>query len=251
MKVTAFVADDEPVARAGLRGMLRAFEWVEVVGEAGDGESAAQGIRALKPELVFLDVQMPECDGFEVVSRLPAAALPSVIFVTAFDRYAMRAFDVHAIDFLLKPFSGARFRLALSRARERIRIRKADTGLASLVASLRQRPRYLSRLSVRTGDKIVLVDVRTVDWIEAADNYVRVHAGPREFVLRETLTALEKLLDPETFARIHRSVIVRIDRILELHPASHGDMDVVLRDGKHLTLSRTWRERVTSLFGSH
>jgi len=247
----ALLVDDEAVARRRIRRLLAPETDITVVGECGDGAAALEAIRRESPDLVFLDVQMPECDGFEVVSRLPAAALPSVIFVTAFDRYAMRAFDVHAIDFLLKPFSGARFRLALSRARERIRIRKADTGLASLVASLRQRPRYLSRLSVRTGDKIVLVDVRTVDWIEAADNYVRVHAGPREFVLRETLTALEKLLDPETFARIHRSVIVRIDRILELHPASHGDMDVVLRDGKHLTLSRTWRERVNSLFGSH
>jgi len=249
MSLRVLIADDEAPARRRIRRLLSPERDVIVAGECCDGRAALEAIATMRPDLLFLDVQMPELDGFEVVQGLDPAALPAVVFVTAFDRYAIRAFDVHAIDYLLKPFSPQRFQLALSRARERIAARRSDTGLASLIVSLRDRRRYRSRIPVKSEGRFVVVDLRTVDWIEAADNYVRLHAGAREHVVRETLAALEKELDPELFVRIHRSTIVRIDRILELYPASHGDMDVVLRDGTTLTLSRTWRERVQHLFG--
>jgi two-component system, LytTR family, response regulator len=248
MTLRILIVDDESVARRRIRRLLTAEHDVTVIGECGDGGSAIAAIAAEHPDLVFLDVQMPERDGFEVLQAVPPPELPAILFVTAYDRYALRAFDVHAIDFLLKPFTRERFRIALVRARERLDRRDRDAGLAALAASLRQRPRYLSRVPVRTGDRIVLVDLATVDWLEAADNYVRLHAQKREYLLRETLASLESQLDPNRFARIHRSAIVQIDRIAELHPATHGDFDVLLRDGTRLTLSRTWRDRLRGLY---
>jgi two-component system, LytTR family, response regulator len=249
MTLKTVLVDDEAVARRRMRRLLADETDVAIIEECATGSEALEVIRREAPDLVLLDVQMPELNGFEVIERLGSECLPCVVFVTAFDRYAMRAFDVHAIDYLLKPFSAARFQLALARARERIRMRRTDAGLVSLMASLKDRSSYASRLSVKTGGRIQLVDLKTVDWIEAADNYVRLHCGTREYVHRETLTSLERQLDPEWFVRIHRSVIVRIDRIREFHPATHGDMDVVLRDGTQLTLSRTWRERARHLLG--
>lgn len=249
MTLRALLVDDEMVARRRMRRVLEREPDVTIAAECADGAEALQEITKEAPDLVFLDVQMPELDGFEVIRRLPDDRLPCVIFVTAYDRYAMQAFDVHAIDYLLKPFSASRFQLALDRARERIRSRQADTGLVELIASIRRRSPYLSRLSVKTGGRIVLVDLRTVDWIEAADNYVRLHCGNREHVVRETLGSLERQLDPDCFVRIHRSVVVRIDQIREFHPATHGDMDVVLHDGTQLTMSRTWRARARHLIG--
>ncbi len=244
-KLRALIVDDERVARQRIRRLLASTASdIAVIGECADGVTAVETIAREEPDLVFLDVQMPELDGFGVVSALDPAALPAIIFVTAFDKYALRAFDVHAIDYLLKPFTTERFRTAVLRARDRIQRRTLDNGLASLAHTLRERPRYLTRVSVKTAGKIVLVDAATVDWIEAADNYVRLHVGTREYLHRETLAGLEKQLDPERFVRIHRSALVQIDRIVELHPASHGDMDVVLRNGKTLTLSRTFVEGV-------
>jgi two-component system LytT family response regulator len=250
MTLRTLLIDDEAVARRRMRRLLAGERDVEIVAECANGAEALAAIRHEAPDLLLLDVQMPELDGFQVIERLGAERLPCVIFVTAFDRYAMRAFDVHAIDYLLKPFSAARFKLALTRARERIRTRQPDGGLTSLIASLCVGSRYLSRLSVRTGGRIVLVDLRTVDWLEAADNYVRLHCGGREYVVRDTLASLERQLDPDCFVRIHRSAMVRIDRIREFHPASHGDMDVILGDGTRLTLSRTWRARAARLLGA-
>jgi two-component system LytT family response regulator len=247
MTLRILIVDDESVARRRVRRLLAAERDVTVIGECGDGDSAVAAIAADRPDLVFLDVQMPEKDGFEVLQAIPAAELPAILFVTAYDRYALRAFDVHAIDFLLKPFTRERFRIALARARERLERRDRDAGLAALAASLHERPRYLSRVPVRTSGRIVLVDLATVDWLEAADNYVRLHGQKREYLLRETLATLESQLDPDRFARIHRSAIVQIDRIVELHPATHGDFDVLLRDGTRLTLSRTCRERLRGL----
>jgi two-component system LytT family response regulator len=249
MTLRALIVDDETVARRRIRRLLAAEPDVVVAGECADGAAAVDAMTTERPDLTFLDVQMPELDGFGVLRRIDPAALPAIIFVTAFDAYALRAFEVHAIDYLLKPFTAERFRLALDRARERIRRSTADAGLASLAGALRGRPRYLSRLSVRAASRIILVDLATVDWIEAADNYVRLHAGSREYLLRETLARLEQRLDPERFVRIHRSAIVQVDRVSELHPASHGDMEVVLRNGTVLTLSRTWRDHVQGLFG--
>ncbi len=249
MTVRTLIVDDEAVARRRVRRLLGAEADVEIVGEAGDGISALSMIEQSRPDLVLLDVQMPEVDGFEIVRRLPPGAVPSVIFVTAFDRYALQAFDVCAIDYLLKPFTRERFALAVQRARDRLRSRRADAGLEALVANLRVRPQYLSRLAVRAGTRIVLLDVEAIDWIQAADNYVTLHASGREYLLRESLSVLERQLDPSRFARIHRSTIVNVGRVAELAAATHGDFDVRLRDGTRLVLSRTWRERVEQALG--
>ena len=249
MTIRLLIVDDEAVARRRLRRLLGAEADVEIVGEAADGASALSMIEASRPDLVLLDVQMPELDGFEVVRRLQGGAAPSVVFVTAFDRYALQAFDVHAVDYLLKPFTRERFTVALERARDRLRSRGRDAGLESLIADLRARPRYLSRLAVRAGGRIVLLDVAAIDWIQAADNYVALHAAGREYLLRESLTLLERQLDPSQFARIHRSTIVNVARVAELTAATHGDFDVRLRDGTRLVLSRTWRERIEQALG--
>ena len=220
-----------------------------VVGECGDGESAVAMIAAERPDLVFLDVQMPERDGFEVVKAIPPGSLPAILFVTAYDRYALRAFEVHAVDYLLKPFTGERFRTALGRARERIASRTQDPALASFATSLRIRPSYLSRVAVRSGARTVFVELAAVDWLEAADNYVRLHVKQREYLVRETLAALEAQLDPDRFVRIHRSAIVQVDRIAETRPTSHGDAEVLLKDGRRLTASRSWRDRLQRVIG--
>jgi two-component system, LytTR family, response regulator len=249
VKLRALIVDDELVARRRIRRLLTAEPDIVVAGECADGASAVNAIERERPDLVFLDIQMPELDGFGVLRRIDLRELPSIVFVTAYDRYALRAFDVHAIDYLLKPFTRERFRRALGRAREQIRRRSEDPGLSALAEALRNPPRYLNRVGVRTSSRIVLVDLADVDWIEAADNYVRLHSQRREYLLRETLASLEQQLDPQRFARIHRSAIVQIDRIAELHPAKHGDMDVVLKTGEILTLSRTWRDAVAKWLG--
>jgi two-component system LytT family response regulator len=245
----ALIVDDELVARRRIRRLLGPEPGVTIAGECADGASALKAIAAERPDLVFLDVQMPELDGFEVVKAVPPSELPAIVFVTAFDRYALRAFDVHAIDYLLKPFTRERFRTALARAQSRLERRGRHEGLAALIEELRARPRYLERVAVRGAGRIVLVDLTSIDWLEAADNYIRLHVGTREYLMRETLSTLEKQLDPDRFARIHRSVIVQIDRVAALHPATHGDFEVRLRDGTRLMLSRTWRERLERALG--
>ena len=242
MTLRTLIVDDEAPARRRLRRLLLIEGDVTIVGECGDGASALAAIGSLNPDLVLLDVQMPEQDGFAVVQALPADAMPAILFVTAFDRYALRAFDVHAVDYLLKPFTAERFRTALARARERIAARAGQEAVANLAAALRNRPPSIARVPVRVGARTLFIDVRGIDWLDAADNYVRLHAGGKEYLARETLASLEAQLDPERFARIHRSAIVQIDRIVELRPTSHGDAEVRLRDGTRLPVSRTWRE---------
>ena len=215
------------------------------MGEAGDGVTAVTCINSVRPDAVLLDVQMPELDGFGVVARLMRPA-PLVIFLTAFDRYAIHAFEVHAIDYLLKPVSRERLADALTHARERLTSPEdiRDASLAALVDALAGRRAAVNRLPVRSDGRVELVDVGTIDWIEAADNYVVLHAGGRTHVLREALSRLEQRLNPDEFVRIHRSTIVRLDRVVRLQSASRGDYDVMLRDGTRLTLSRTCRPRL-------
>jgi two-component system LytT family response regulator len=244
MKV--LIVDDEPVARRRMRRLLRSVPDVEIAGECGDGRSAVGAIAALGPDLVLLDVQMPEMDGFEVVARVGAAAMPPVVFVTAFEQFAIRAFEVSALDYLLKPFSADRLREAIDRARARD---AAGSRLAALMAELRQERRSLTRLAVRQSGRILLVDLADVDWIESADNYVTLHAGAREHLVRETMARLERELDPNRFVRIHRRAIVQVDRIAELVPTAHGDFVVRLRDGRTLMLTRAFRERVEKMLG--
>jgi two-component system LytT family response regulator len=245
--IRVLVVDDEAVARRRIRRLLSAERDVTVVGECDDGTSAVRAIATRAPDIVFLDVQMPELDGFEVVQSIPPSELPAVVFVTAFDRYALRAFDVHAVDYLLKPFSRERFRTALGRARERRTRHEPETRVAALLGNLRTSQRYAARVAVRVGEKFVVVNWRDVERLEAADNYVTLHVGQKTYLVRDTLSALEAQLDPAQFTRVHRSVIVRIDRVVEWRPASHGDAEIVLAGGTRVPLTRTWRAKVERL----
>jgi two-component system, LytTR family, response regulator len=247
MTLRLLIVDDEPVARRRLRRLVTDTADVEIAGESGDGRSAVSAISALAPDIVLLDVQMPEMDGFEVLQAVGADRLPAIIFVTAFDRYALRAFEVHALDYLLKPVTGDRLVEALNRARTRIAERRGaalDPRVLALLGDLAVGRRFLSRLPVKLGGKLIVVDLADVDWIKAADNYVTLHAGSHAYLARETMSRLERELDPERFVRIHRSAIVQIDRIKELLPEFHGDFIVVLRDGTRVPLSRNYRAKV-------
>jgi two-component system, LytTR family, response regulator len=252
MTLRVLIVDDEPVARRRLRRLLRDVPGVEVAGESGDGRSAVTDVRALAPDVVLLDVQMPEMDGFEVLGALAGESLPAVIFVTAHDRYALRAFEVHALDYLLKPVTGERLAGAIGRARTRLAERRGaalDPRVLALLNDLASGRRFLTRLPVKSGGKVIVLALADVDWIQAADNYVTLHAGAERFVARETIGRLERELDPARFVRIHRSAIVQVDRIKELLPDFHGDFTVVLRSGARVTLSRTYRAKVEQVLG--
>ena len=249
-RIRVLIVDDEPPARARVRRHLAADPEFEVVGEAGSGTEAVEAVARLEPDVVFLDVQMPGLDGFGVVTALDAGGtLPHVVFVTAHDEYAVRAFEVHAIDYLLKPFREQRFTQALERVKERLRGRGDDVAsrLRDLLAGIGSRPDYLERILVRDGERSVLLDVTRIDWIEAERNHVRLHVGEASHLVRGTITALEGRLDPARFLRIHRSRIVNVERIREIHPWSHGDQLIVLRDGTELIMSRRYRDRLARL----
>jgi two-component system, LytTR family, response regulator len=244
-RIRLVIVDDEPLARRRLKRLVAASGMGTIVGEAGDGLTAVTCINGTRPDVALLDVQMPELDGFAVAARLTRPP-PLIIFLTAFDRYAIQAFEIHAIDYLLKPVSAERLADALAHARERLESRGEglEAGLAALMDSIAARHNAVSRLPVRTDGRVELVDPGTIDWIEAADNYVVLHAGGRTHVLRGPLSRLEACLNPDEFVRIHRSTIVRLDRVERLDSASRGDYDVTLRDGTRLKLSRTCRPRL-------
>lgn len=249
MKTRAIVVDDEPLARERLVNLLHAEPDVEVVGEAGDGRAAVELIRSEKPSLAFLDVQMPELDGFGVVSALKDDERPAIVFVTAYDKFALKAFEVHAVDYLLKPFDKQRFQIALRRALDQL-ARKQPTQiqeqLSALLADLRPRQQGTERIAVKSEGRVVFVNVPDIDWVEAADNYVALHVGKESHLLRETMTSLEARL-PKPFLRISRSTIVNTDRIKELQPLFHGDYAVILKDGTKLTLTRGYRDKLQEL----
>jgi two-component system LytT family response regulator len=249
-RIRVLIVDDEAPARAKLRRFLAADPEVEVVGEAGSGTEAVEAVRALAPDVVFLDIQMPGLDGFGVVAALEGEPLPQVVFVTAYDEFAVKAFEVHAVDYLLKPFGPDRFARALTRVKERVRARRddgLDRRLRTVLAAVTRRPTYLERILVPDGGKSVLLEVSRIDWIEAEGNHVRLHVGTASHLVRATLAALEERLDPARFLRIHRSRIVNADRIREVHPWSHGDQLVALRDGTELIMSRRYRDRLARL----
>jgi two-component system, LytTR family, response regulator len=249
-RIRALIIDDEPPARAKVRRFLATDPEVEIVGEAGSGTEAVEAIERMAPDLIFLDVQMPGLDGFGVLDALDRGPLPCVVFVTAFDQYAVRAFEVHALDYLLKPFTAERFQRALARARGRVRERRGDDldrRLRRALAELRPGPPPLERLLVRSGEKQIVVDVNRIDWMEAEQNYVRLHVGATSYLVRGTLTGLEERLDRGRFIRIHRSRIINADRVREISPWSHGDQLVVLQDGTELLLSRRYRDRWSHL----
>jgi two-component system, LytTR family, response regulator len=250
MKIRTVIVDDEPLARERLHAWIEAEPDLELVAECGDGREAVEVITREKPELVFLDVQMPELNGFEVLEALGEGMPRALIFVTAFDQFAVKAFEVHAVDYLLKPFDRDRFRAALGRARDRIQRQPAgdlQRELAALMAGLRRPDKPVARLAIKSEGRVLLVKTAEIDWIEAADNYVILHVGAQNHVLRETLTALEGRLDPAKFLRISRSTIVSIDQIKELQPLFHGEHLVLLRSGAKLTLSRNYRDKLREL----
>lgn len=245
MSIRVLVVDDEPLARNSVRRFLKNNAEVEVIAECGDGESAVAAILTKRPDLVFLDVQMPEIDGFEVLRRIGVEQMPAIIFVTAFDRYALQAFDANAIDYLLKPFGKERFERALARAKTHIGGHRNHDEARRILAGLEQAGinlGYRERLPVAENGRITFVKTRDIDWIEADGNYVHLHVGNRGHDLRETLTNLEHKLNPRDFLRIHRSAIVNVHRIKEIRPWFGGYHLVVLENGKELRMSRYQRD---------
>jgi len=245
--------DDEPLARQRLRKLLKGDPEIDLVAECANGPDAIIAISEHAPDLVFLDVQMPEVDGFDVLQAIRPPRMPLVVFVTAHDRYALKAFDVHALDYLLKPFDRARFKAALERAKQRLRgDRRAEAGrqILALLEALRSSGTYLDRIVIRAGGRVILLRVEEIDWIEAETKYVHVHAGKNSYLFRQAIGALELRLDPRHFFRIHRSTIVNLDRVRVLEPWFHGDYHVVLRDGTQLTLSRGCRRKLAELLRS-
>jgi two-component system LytT family response regulator len=246
------IVDDEPLARERIRTLLSEDSGFEVAGEAGDGATAAQAIASLNPDLVFLDVQMPGADGFDVIDAVGADKMPFVVFVTAYDRYALRAFDVHALDYLLKPFDRERFREALARAHqqlEKLNGSEIEKRLAAIVNDLRPARTRSDRFVVKSGGRIFFVRTTEIDWIEAAGNYVKLHVGNESHLIRETMNAVESKLSPELFVRIHRCHIVNIEQVRELQPWFNGEYVVFLKNGTRLTLSRGYRERLQDRIG--
>jgi two-component system LytT family response regulator len=245
VNLRALVVDDETLARQRIRHLLRRATDIEVVGECANGLLAVKAIEDLTPDLVFLDIQMPELDGFGVVEAVGPDHMPPTLFITAYDQHALQAFEVHALDYLLKPFSPERFHQALERARHWCTQKKTEKGpdLKALMAGLRQERPWVDRLLVRLGDRHILVRTAALQWIEAEDNYVRLHIEGTSHLLRQTMTGLLARLDPAQFRRIHRSAIVNLDCIKEFQPWTGGDHLVIMRDGTRLTLSRTFREQ--------
>jgi two-component system, LytTR family, response regulator len=250
--IRVLLVDDEPLARAMLREMLQGDPHVAIVGESCNGSEALEAIRTYSPDLIFLDVQMPELGGFDVLASLGNAQIPHIIFVTAYDQYAVRAFEVHALDYLLKPFDQERFDAAWQRARTQImrdRNGGTDQRILALLEELKAGNRYLERLVIKAAGRIYFLETTEIDWIEAEGNYVSVHSGKKTHLLRETISSLESQLDPRKFVRIHRSSIVRLDRIQELQPWFHGEYRIILQDGTQLTLSRNHRDKLQEALG--
>jgi two-component system LytT family response regulator len=251
--IKVLIVDDEPLARALIIELLKDFNEFQIIGECSNGKEAVRDIKESSPDLVFLDVQMPVMDGFAVLEEIKEETLPALIFVTAYDQYAIRAFDFHAIDYLLKPFSRSRFTKALTRAAERILHKSTDEvtkrQFTSLLENYQNKPAHLKRLFLKDKGKIVLLEPEKLDWVQADDKYVRLHTAEKSYLIRQTLNALEVELDPQIFTRIHRSTIVNLSRVKELHPLFNGEYILILTDGTKLTLSRNYKTRFFEHFG--
>lgn len=269
MTIRTIIIDDEPHAREGIRLRLAHYPEIRIVGECASGTEAVTVINTLQPDLLFLDIQMPEMNGFEVLQQVHASPMPIVIFVTAFDTYAIQAFECHALDYLLKPIREDRFKEALTVVISESHRRNLEAYVAKLQATVNEYFRlvgadtepaakkpvqgasaYLQRLMIKTKDQIAVVNVGTIDWIESAGDYVYVHSQAHKHIVRETLVSLEERLDPLLFVRIHRSVIVNIEQISMLRPNEHGDFDVTLKCGTKLKLSRTYRPHFEQISGN-
>src|SRR5918912_638417 len=249
-KLRALIVDDEPFARERVRRLLADDEEVEVVGECADGFAAAAAVAEHAPDLLFLDVQMPGKDGFAILDEIAGRHAPLVIFLTAYDQYAVRAFEASALDYLLKPFDEERFEKAVARAKAQFRrAEEAGAPEASLVGARASGSAPLERVVVKTGGRIFFLKTAEVDWIEAYGNYVRLHVGQSAYLLREPISSLEAQIDPARFIRIHRSALVNIERIREMQPMFHGQYVVILQDGTRLTLSRRYRSKLQKSLG--
>ncbi len=263
--IDVLIVDDEPLARARLRRLVEREPDLRLIGECVNGDEALAAIRAGAPRLVFLDIDMPDMTGFEVIEALPAQARPAIVFVTAYDEFAVRAFEVHALDYLLKPFDAARFTETLARARAQL-VAPDSHGLGALTRLLeemrsrqvaldralrRAQPSWAERLVVRSGDELLFVRVADIDWLAAADNYVELHCGRTTHLVRETLAKVERQLDPERFLRIRRDAIANLDRARAVRPGVSGEPEIVMRDGTALRLGRAYRHRVTERWQGH
>ncbi len=251
-KIRAVIADDELLARKFIRRLLKQDDEVEIVGECRNGKEAVAMIRKEKPDLVFLDVQMPEMDGFAVLDAVGADEMPEVVFTTAYESYALRAFELHALDYLLKPFDQVRFKAALKHAKERLESRRSDEErlqIGALLESIKARQEYLDRIIIKADGRITFLNTREIEWVEADDKYVHLHTARGARMVRHTLSAMEAQLDPKHFVRVHRSAVVNVDRIKELQPLFNGEHSILMETGTKLTLSRNYREKLFSLLG--
>jgi two-component system LytT family response regulator len=252
MKVRTLIVDDEELGRKRIRKLLSLESEFEIVGESRDGREAIRAMEKLSPDLVFLDVQMPELDGFDVLSQIAPAKMPVIIFVTAHDHFALKAFQAQALDYLLKPFDDERFAQALQRARTYLHGNAAGEireRLARLVKGLPSQGQYLLRVAVKSAGRVVFLKAGEIDWIEAEGNYVNLHVGKESYLLRGRMSELEKRFDPEQFFRIHRSTMVNLDRVKELRPLFKGESIVILKDGQQLSASRSCTQRLQALLG--
>lgn len=253
-KIKTLIVDDEPLARGNLRALLKDDPEIELIGECSNGYEAIDSINAHAPDLVFLDIQMPELSGFEVLEKIETGRCPAIIFVTAYDQYALKAFEVHALDYLLKPYDGARFEKALQQGKTHLKqynLNELGHKLLDYLGMSQNKlsdknwsKNYLTRLMIKSTSRTFFLKVDEVDWIEADNYYVKLHVGQKTHLLRETMNELETQLDPDRFLRTHRSIIVNLDRIKELHPHFNGDSVIVLHDGTQVKLSRSRREHL-------
>jgi len=253
-RIRTCVIDDEPIACRKIQRLLKEDPEIEVIGVCRNGEEAREAIERLTPDLIFLDVQMPEMDGFEVLRSVRAEKMPHVIFVTAYDCYAIQAFEIHALDYLLKPFDKERLLLALKRGKLQIhrdRNSSKNDALRVLLEEMKNGPRYLERLVIKDSGALYFLKTDDIDWIEAQGKYELVHAGTKTHLIRQGMGKLELDLDPRKFVRIHKSTIVNVDRIERLQPLFHADFRVFLRNGTTLTISRRYREKIEELLGKH
>lgn len=244
------IVDDEPWARTRIATLLSSEPDFEIVRMCENADEAIEAITTLAPNVVFLDVQMPVVDGFAVIDAIGAEAMPTVVFATAYERYALKAFDAQALDYLLKPFDEDRFHKCLERIRKEVRSPAPATALLRLMDSLRSERKFLQRVVVTSAGRVTFLKAQDIDWLEASGNYVTFHVGRETYLLRETLSSLERKLDPNQFARLHRSAIVNVDRIRELAPWSRGEQAVILRDGTQLTIGRAFRSRLMALISN-
>lgn len=244
-KIKTVIVDDEPLSRERLRKLISKEEDLELTKACENGQEAIDYLKKELPDLLFLDIQMPEINGFEVLKRIEYESIPCIVFVTAYDEYALRAFEVNALDYLLKPFDQQRFQKAISRVKNQLQNKtqaQLGTRLTKLVNTLDKNSNYLDRIMIKSNGRVYFVKTNEIDWIEAAGNYLKLHCDKKNHMVRDTMSNMEEKLDPDQFFRIHRSVIVNIEKIRELQPWFHGDYMITLLDGQKLTMSRNYKD---------